>query len=659
MRARAPPPVSNQLILLRTVGEAGTPHTVTASYLMARMDAKNPRCIQDYAVIGDCRSAALVGDDGSIDWLCWPRFDSPAIFAGILDPSGGYWQIAPEASYESVRRYAGNTNILETTFELNGGTAVLTDLFPVSSEEYKQQHLVPDHEILRQLECTKGEVEFVMRFCPRGNYGQEKLTIRKNLNVGVRMESNGGIFWLRSTHEIEVTDGEAFSRIRLRAGETAQFSLSYSEDAPAVLSCLGPDSNASERIAISKQWWEQWAARCEYKGPYRDAVVRSALVLKLLTYAPSGAIVASVTTSLPELIGGDLNWDYRYCWLRDASLTIRALLALGYWDEAEAFMEWMLHATRLTQPELRILYTVFGENAPHEQVLKHLRGYRDSRPVRIGNAARAQLQMDVYGEVVDAAAQFAFHGKPLDRMTQRVLLKIGKYVMRNWRVPDEGIWEPREGRAHHTHSRLLCWVVLDRLHKLAEDGVVAGAPVSDIAEQRETIRREILGSGWNERLQSYTSTIGGEELDASLLLLSWYGFEHADSERMTATYRAIRQQLGAGDSLLYRYRRQPAEGAFGICSFWEAEYLGLGGGTLQEARSVFERLLRYANDVGLYSEEIDPASGAAMGNFPQAFTHVGLINAAISIERREEGTRQLPHRAQSSERRQSTEEVTQ
>jgi GH15 family glucan-1,4-alpha-glucosidase len=623
------------------------------------MDAKNRLAIQDYAVIGDCRAAALVGRNGSIDWLCWPRFDSAAIFSGILDPSGGYWQIAPEVPYRSERRYAHNTNVLETTFMVSGGRAVLTDLFPVASEEYKKKHLVPDHEILRQVECTEGEVEFAMRFCPRSNYGQDRMTIRKNPKLGVRMEGGGGIYWLRSTHEIEVTDGEAVSRVRLHAGDIAQFSLSYAEDAPAVLTCLGTVSDTGERIKISKQWWEQWAAQCEYKGPYREAVVRSALLLKLLTYAPSGAIVASATTSLPELIGGDLNWDYRYCWLRDASLTIRALLALGYWDEAEAFMEWMLHATRLTQPELRILYTVFGENAPRERVLKHLRGYRDSQPVRIGNAARSQLQMDVYGEVVDAAAQFAFHGKPLDRMTQRVLVKIGKYVMRNWRVPDEGIWEPRSGQAHHTHSRLLCWVVLDRLHKLAEDGVIANARESDLAEQREMIRRDILNGAWNERLQSYTSTISGEEFDASLLLLSWYGFEHADSERMRATYRAVRRELGAGDTLLYRYRREPAEGAFGICSFWEAEYLALGGGSLEDARIVFERLLHYANDVGLYAEEIDAASGAALGNFPQAFTHVGLINAAISIQRREEGTKQLPHRAQSSERRNAAEAVTQ
>jgi len=305
----------------------------------------------------------------------------------------------------------------------------------------------------------------------------------------------------------------------------------------------------------------------------------------------------------------------------------------------------MLHATRLTQPELRILYTVFGENAPRERTLRQLSGYRDSRPVRIGNAARSQLQMDVYGEVVDAAAQFAFHGKTLDRTTRGVLVKIGKYVAKNWRLADDGIWEPRAARARHTHSRLLCWVALDRLLQLAEDGVIADAPVPDFEEQREAIRQEIVSGAWNERIQSYTSTIGGEDLDASLLLLSWYGFEQADSERMKATYRAIRQQLSANDTLLYRYRRDPPEGAFGICSFWEAEYLALGGGTLQEAQRLFERLLTYANDASLYSEEIDPTSGAALGNFPQAFTHIGLINAAISIQRREEGQDQLPHRA--------------
>ncbi len=364
----------------------------------------------------------------------------------------------------------------------------------------------------------------------------------------------------------------------------------------------------------------------------------------MLTYSPSGALVAAPTTSLPEKIGASLNWDYRYCWLRDASLTVRAMLSLGYWDEAEAFMDWIVLATSMTQPELRILYTVFGDNAPRERELTHLKGFWDSRPVRIGNQARGQLQLDVYGEVIDAVAQFAFHGRRFDRTTQKVLIDWGKYVVGNWNQPDEGIWEPRDGRQHHTHSRLLCWTALDRLCKLANSGVLAGAPAELFAKHRDTIAKDIQQNSWNERLNSYVSEINGRDLDASLLLLAWYGFEDAASERMVSTYRAINRNLQAGPALLYRNKSELGEGAFGICSFWEAEYLALGGGSLERARSSFEQLLSYANEVGLFAEEIDPGSGDALGNFPQAFTHVGLINAALSLRDREQGRLPLAHR---------------
>ncbi len=607
-----------------------------------------PPRIQDYAIIGDCRGAALVANNGSLDWLCWPRFDSPAIFSALLDEQqGGRWQVAPAAPWRNTRRYLPHTNALETRFECADGTAVLTDLMPVASEDYKRHVLVPDHEVLRQMECIEGALQVVMEFRPRARYGSAPVRIRDTGELGLRIEVGSGVYWFRSTHPMHVAADAAFAEFRLRAGERAQFSLSYAEDAPAVLPCLG--EIARERIRMACQWWEQWADRADYQGPYRDAVIRSALALKLLTYAPSGAVVAAATTSLPEIVGADLNWDYRYCWLRDASLTVRAFTGLGYWEEAHAFLGWMLHATRLTQPQLRILYTVFGENAPPERELPELRGYLDSRPVRIGNQARSQLQLDVYGEVVDAAAQFAFQGHRFDRTTQRVLVDIGKYVAANWRQPDEGIWEPRNGREPHTHSRLLCWTALDRLITLAGDGSLAGAPVEQFVREREAIRREIHDSAWNPELRSYVSTLGGRDLDASLLLFTWYGFEAAGSERMRATYQAIQRELRAGPELLYRYQREPSEGAFGICSFWAAEYLALGGADLPQARATFERLLSYANDLGLYAEEIDPASAGALGNFPQAFTHVGLINAALSLRERERGTRQLAHRKPSAE----------
>jgi GH15 family glucan-1,4-alpha-glucosidase len=413
-----------------------------------------------------------------------------------------------------------------------------------------------------------------------------------------------------------------------------QFSLSYSEESPAVLPALGEIARAS--IERSVKWWQDWAAQAKYPGPYRDAVIRSALALKLLAYAPSGAVAAAVTTSLPERIRGGLNWDYRYCWLRDASLTVRALLGLGYMEETESFITWLLHATRLTQPQLRVLYTLFGETAPREHELD-LTGYFGSQPVRIGNGARHQLQLDVYGEVIEAVAQYAQRHGHFDRNTQKVLVGFGKYVATHWNRPDEGIWEPRSGGANHTHSRLLCWTALDRLLALSDKGLLDGVPRQRFQVERERIRYQIEHRAWNESLQSYVSVLDGDSVDATLLRLPWYGFEEARSSRMKSTYRKIRHELGAGDSLLFRYRSQPPEGAFGICGFWAVEYLALGGGTLPEAYELFDRLLKYENNLGLFAEEIDPETGDALGNFPQAFTHIGLISAALTLEEKERG----------------------
>jgi GH15 family glucan-1,4-alpha-glucosidase len=612
----------------------------------------NPNTIGDYAVIGDGRSAALVGRDGSIDWLCWPRFDSPSVFGAILDPSAGRWRIAPVGPFQTVRQYIQDTNVLQTRFETASGSLVLTDLMPVTSEEEKPHLMLPEREILRLVECDRGEVEVDWCFEPRPGYGLRSVRVRQAGQLGVRVDTGIGMLTLRTDLPLEIeAGGRVQGRARLSAGEVAHASLTFAADGPAVLPPLGQWSR--ESLARTVRWWQSWASRAHYDGPCREAVIRSALALRLMVYAPSGAIIAAPTTSLPERIGGPLNWDYRFCWLRDASLTVRALMGLGYVNEAHAFVNWLLHATRLSRPELRVLYDLHGNKPPGERILDRLAGYCGSRPVRIGNLAAEQLQLDVYGEVIDAVTHFVQAGGTIDRETEGVLRGWGEYVCRNWERPDEGIWEPRTGRAHHTHSRVLAWVALDRLLHLHAQDHVRWAPAAKFQENCEAIRREVEARAWNPTLQSYTAELDGDRLDATLLLLAWYGFEPAGSDRMRRTYHLIRERLGAGNGLLYRYQRNlepekegdpvsPGEGAFGICSFWAAEYLALGGGSADEARQLFEQLCGYANDVGLFAEEIDPVTGAALGNFPQAFTHVGLINAALSLARRLEGEAPLP-----------------
>jgi GH15 family glucan-1,4-alpha-glucosidase len=599
--------------------------------------------IEDYGIIGNCRSAALVSKYGSIDWLCWPRFDKPSIFAALLDRErGGNWRISPAADSAIERRYIPNSNVLETRFNTASGSAILVDVMPGTARASRESILLPDYEILRRITCSAGELDIEIEFKPMADYGERKVQLRQFDGLGLRFSVGRGVYFLRSSVDLTIADGVAHARAPLRAGESLRFSFSYSEQAPAVLPPL--DASFDERIDLSTKAWQKWSNHTVYEGEFRDTVVRSALALKLLSYAPSGAIIAAATTSLPELIGGDLNWDYRFCWLRDASFTIRALLELDYWDEAEDFLDWLLHATRLTQPELRILYSLYGDKAPVERELKHLSGYCGSRPVRIGNAARDQLQLDVYGEVIDAAAQFAFHGGHLDREMQQALIRFGNYIAQNWDQPDEGIWEPRCGRENHTHSRLLCWTAMDRLVRLIEQGMLQKAPIENYKRISNSIRHQIEQRAWNEQLESYVSVLDGDQLDASLLLISWYGFEEAGSPRMRSTYRAIRQYLSTPDGLLYRYQRPKPEGTFAICSFWEAEYLAMGGGTLEDARQLFSQLTKYQNDLGLYGEEIDATTGKALGNFPQAFTHVGLIGAALSIAQREKGEQQLAHR---------------
>jgi GH15 family glucan-1,4-alpha-glucosidase len=591
--------------------------------------------ISDYALIGDCRSAGLVSREGSLDWLCLPRFDSPSVFAALLDArEGGRFSIRPVGEYSSERRYLANTNVLEIVFRTPTGACALRDLMSVSSEEDKRAHLIPEHEVLRELEGLEGEVEIEVLYDPRPDYGRARPLLEERGALGLRCEVDGTSLTLRSEMPLDLTDGDRSARgfARIRSGERKCLSLTYSMEAPAVVPLLG--EAARGRIRRTVRWWQEWANRCTYDGPYRDAVVRSALALKLMTYAPSGALVAAPTTSLPEALGGVRNWDYRYCWLRDASFTLRALFALGYREEAEAYIGWLLHATRLTWPELNVLYDVFGEAKLPERELGHLEGYVGSRPVRIGNDAQGQLQLDVYGEVINGAAWFLDRGGRVDRDTSRMLDGLGRTVCKRWREPDEGIWEGRSGRFHNTHSKVLCWVALDRLIGMHEAGYL-GVSVDLFRKERDEIRKEIEARGYNERIGSYTRTFDGDEMDASLLTLPLYGYIEGTHPRMRSTCARIHEKL-AHDGLVYRYETgtddglPPGEGAFGICSFWAVECVARGGNVGAAART-FEQLLAYANYVGLFAEEVDPDSGAALGNFPQAFTHIGLINAALTL----------------------------
>ncbi len=592
--------------------------------------------IADYAIIGDSRSAALISRTGSIDWLCWPRFESPSLFAGLLDATvGGHFRIAPEGLARSTRHYLAETNVLVTELETPGALVRLTDLMPVYSESEKKRRLVPEHEILRVVECVQGEADIDTRFEPRPDYARKVPFLRGHGVLGVRLEDGPRLYTLRSDAPLSIEESTCVTgRFRLLAGQRRVFSLTYDEHGPAVLPPL--DGYVDEALESTTSFWHEWSSRCTYDGPYRDQVIRSLLTLKLLAYAPSGAIVAAPTTSLPERVGGELNWDYRYCWVRDASLTVSELLALGYADEASAYIGWLLHCTRLTRPRLSVLYDVYGRLPKQETVLAHLDGYAGSRPVRVQNAATDQSQLDTYGEVIDAVARTCRHGAELDQETRMMLAQFGHYVCNHWREPDNGIWEPRALPAHHTHSRVLCWAALDRLLELERIGLLGTVPTEGFEETRALIRHDVETRSWNASLRTYTQSQGGSTVDASLLLLDWYRFSAANDPRLRATFERIRERLQCAPSLLYRYEesRDAGEGAFGICSFWAADYLARGGGTLGEAVSWFESLLPYANDVGLFAEELDPESGEPLGNMPQAFTHVGLISAALAIEER-------------------------
>lgn len=599
--------------------------------------------ISNYALIGNARAAALVSRYGSIDWCCLPEFDSPAIFAALLDPrNGGRFSIRPAGTYKSAQQYLSDTNVVQTVFTTSTGEASLTDAFIAMTEE-KQSGLNPDHEIMRMVEGISGTVHLRMQFSPRMYYGKTPASIKDQGRLGLNFTWNGHICTLLTTLSPEqlryIDDERVETEFEVNAGQRIFFSLSYSNQAPAIIPEL--NHTAWNRMADTITYWRDWISKCSYDGLYAQHVRRSALALKLLTHAPSGAMIAAPTTSLPENPGHERNWDYRYCWLRDASFTTRVLLKLGFEQEVHAYMNWILHATQLTRPELQVVYSVYGQTKLKEQILDWLSGYKGSTPVRIGNSAGDQFQLDVYGEVLDAIYSYSSLVKSFDRDSRKFIIGLGKVICKIWQQPDNGIWEIRSPRRHHTHSKVMCWVGLDRLIKLCTKYEWVEAPVHEFGKTAAQIRREIERTGYNEALGAYGRAPGDHNLDASALTFSLVGYLKFDSPRMMSTVRAICREL-LDHNMVYRYNAlddglSGEEGAFALCNFWLVENLARTG-SLPQARKIFEATLGCMGAAGLLSEEIDPATGALLGNYPQAFTHIGLVNAALAID--EEHARQ-------------------
>jgi GH15 family glucan-1,4-alpha-glucosidase len=573
-----------------------------------------------------------------MDWCCLPEFHSPAIFSALLDrQKGGYFSIAPVAKNRSVQKYLVDTNVVETFFSTSDGIVRLLDAFTATTEEKKISSLFPDHEILRIVEGVYGTVKLRVEYVPRVFYGKKHPVLKDHKKLGIRFFWKENIFTLLTTlqpDEIWIENGgdRAVAEFSVRPGETIFFFLSYSGQSPVVLPEL--KETAWPRMQDTISFWKSWIRRCRYTGLFEEKVRRSALTLKLLAHAPSGAIIAAPTTSLPEKLGGERNWDYRYCWLRDASFTTRALVHLGFEEEAHAYMNWILHATQLTRPELQVVYSVYGHAHLKEETLDWLTGYKNSRPVRIGNRADAQFQLDVYGEVLDAVYTYAPLVKDFDTNSRKFITGLGDVICKLWDKPDQGIWEIRSPGIHHTHSKVMAWVGLDRLIKLCEQFQWKETSLKKFRDTATLIRKEIEQAGYNIRLKSYTREFNGNHLDASLLTLPLVGYCDYTSPQMISTVDRVREHLSK-HGLIYRYRDVDdgigdSEGSFALCNFWLVENLAHSG-RIEEAITFFETMLKHSSPAGLMSEQIDPDSHEFLGNYPQGFTHIGLINAAISL----------------------------
>ncbi len=594
---------------------AGNPHPV------------HPR-IEDYALIGDEQTAALVGLDGSVDWLCLPRFDSPACFARLLgDEENGHWRIAPKGVDGPCTRraYRPDTLVLDTEWETDEGAIRVTDLMP-------QRDRAPD--VVRIVEGLRGRVAVRSTLRLRFDYGWVIPWMRRVDGHRVAIAGPDAV-WLRSEPEVR-TWGEDFrthSDFTVGEGESVAFVLTWHPSHHPRPPLVDP----YEALRHSVDDWQSWSARCRYDGPHRDAVVRSLITLKALTYVPTGGIVAALTTSLPEELGGVRNWDYRYCWLRDSTLTLGALLAAGYHEEAEAWRDWLLRAVAGSPADLQIMYGLAGERRLPECELPWLSGYAGSQPVRIGNGAVNQLQLDVYGEVMDSLSLARTAGMSPKPHMWSLQCALMTWLSENWRQPDEGLWEVRGGRRQFVHSKVMVWVAADRAVRALEQYPELRGDLEGWRKLRDEVHQEVCEKGYDPERNTFTQYYGSHDLDASLLLIPRVGFLPPDDPRVTGTVDAIREELGHG-GLVRRYSTDGTtvdglpgdEGTFLACSFWLADALHMTGRT-KEARELFERLCHLANDVGLLAEEYDPVGGRHLGNFPQAFSHIGLVNTALTL----------------------------
>ncbi len=582
-----------------------------------------PSSIGDYGFVSDCHSAALIDRAGSVDWWCVPRFDSPSVFGRLLGPDAGHWSLGPSAAFESRRHYLPDSLVLRTVFTTAGGEVTVTDA--LAFEPGARGHeigLRSPHVLLRRVEGSRGAVELVTEFAPRMEYG---LTVPNVLGSEGGVVARGGPVALTLTGGITLSPSRGFARGRftVHAGEQVELRLVFT---PSSGESSATETQDQPTLEDTLAGWESWAQLHDgYQGRHRDAVRRSSLVLQGLTFQPTGAVVAAATTSLPEQVGGDLNFDYRYAWLRDLSLTIRSLWIAACPDEANRLFRWIADAGgHLAEGErVQIMYGVEGERNLAEQELAHLPGFRDSRPVRIGNAAWDQEQLDVLGEVMDAVEQLREQLGELDEPTRELLVTLANRAASTWREPDAGMWEARDERRQYVSSKVMCWVALDRAIRLAPllgDGV----EVERWEEARERVRVAVLSKAWSERAGAYTGVFGSDDLDASVLLLPLVRFLPARDERMWATIEAVERELG-DIGLVRRWPDDPM--GFLICTYWLVECLALGG-EVARAEEWFERATSHANDLGLLAEQADPDRKELLGNYPQAFSHVGLVNAA-------------------------------